>query len=56
MGQHSLEDWEEQPGLTLGKLLSQWKPVWWWPAGGSERKPLTIKDIDPTQFLVIEKY
>lgn len=56
MGPYSLEDWDEQPELTLGKLLTQWKPVWWPPVGGSERKPLTIKDIDPAQFLVIEKY
>ena len=55
MGEQSLEDWEEQPELTLGQLLDQWKPAWW-PMEGSERRTLTIKDINPSEFLVIEKY
>ena len=55
MGERSLEDWEELPGLTLGQLLSQWKPAWW-PDEGGERMTLTIKDINPSEFLVIEKF
>ena len=55
MGEHSLEDWENQLDLTLGQLLSRWKPVWW-PDEGEERKTLTVKDINPSEFLVIEKY
>ena len=54
MGERSLEDWEEQPDLTLGQLLSQWRPAWW-PDEGAERRTLTIKDINPSEFLVIEK-
>ena len=54
MGERSLEDWEEQPDLTLGQLLSQWSPAWW-PEEGAERRTLTIKDINPSEFLVIEK-
>ena len=54
MGERSLEDWEERPELTLGQLLTQWGPAWW-PDEGGERKTLTIKDIDPSEFLVIEK-
>ena len=55
MGRHCLEDWEGQPHLTLGELLRQWKPVWW-PVEDQQRKLLTTKDIDPAQFLVVEKY
>lgn len=55
MGERSLENWEQQPSLTLGQLLSQWKPAWW-PNEGEERRTLTIKDINPSEFLVIEKY
>ena len=56
MGEQSLENWEdEDPGMTLGQLLCQWKPAWW-PLAGEERKPLTIKDVNPSEFLVVEKF
>lgn len=55
MGERSMENWEQQPSLTLGQLLNQWKPAWW-PDEGEERRTLTIKDINPSEFLVIEKY
>ena len=56
MGEHSMENWEnEDPGMTLGQLLAQWMPTWW-PLEGEERKPLTIKDVNPSEFLVVEKF
>ena len=56
MGEQSLESWEEEDeATTLGQLLDQWKPTWW-PIEGEERKPLTIKDINPSEFLVVEKF
>ena len=55
MGEHSLENWEDKMDLTLGQLFSQWSPTWW-PNDGEERKTLTIKDINPSEFLVIEKF
>ena len=55
MGERSLENWEDEADITLGQLLSQWSPAWW-PSEGEERKTLTIKDINPSEFLVIEKF
>ena len=54
MGEQSLELWENET-KTLGQLLDEWKPIWW-PIEGEERKPLTIKDINPSEFLVVEKF
>lgn len=56
MGERSLDSWEEEnESMTLGQLLDQWKPTWW-PIEGEERKPLTIKDVNPSEFLVVEKF
>ena len=54
MGERSLENWEDEH-QTIGQLLDKWKPIWW-PVEGEERRPLTIKDINPSEFLVVEKF
>lgn len=41
--------------LTLGALLDSWKPLWW-AEGGSSRRQLTTKDIDPSEYLIVEKF
>lgn len=41
--------------LTLGALLDSWKPLWWAEKGASRRQ-LTTKDIDPSEYLVVEKF
>ena len=45
-------DLSEQP---LGELLDAWGPTWW-PLEGAKRAQLSIKDIDPAEFLIVEKY
>jgi hypothetical protein len=40
--------------LTLGALLDSWKPLWW-TGHGTARRHLATKDIDPSEFLVVEK-
>ena len=41
--------------LTLGSLLDTWKPLWW-AVGGASRRQLTTRDIDPSEYLVVEKF
>ena len=45
-------DLSEQP---LGELLDSWGPSWW-PLEGSKRTQLSVNDIDPMEFLIVEKY
>ena len=53
---HILEDSSnELVNLSVGELLSSWRPAWW-PLGGTRRAQLTARDIDPSEFLLIEKY
>ena len=52
---HSIEDSEDLSTLTLGELLDSWKPTWW-PVKNTNRKQLTLKDIDPAEFLLVDKY
>ena len=52
---HFIEDTEDLSTLTLGELLDLWKPAWW-PMRGTKRRQLVIKDIDPSEFLLVEKY
>ena len=52
---HSIEDSEDLSKLTLGELLDSWKPTWW-PLKNAKRKQLTLRDIDPAEFLQIDKY
>ena len=40
----------------LGNLLDSWSPTWWHTTEGTKRSQLSIKDIDPAEFLVVEKY
>ena len=40
---------------TLRGLLDAWEPTWW-PLEEAKRTQLSIKDIDPTEFLIVEKY
>lgn len=41
--------------LTLGALLDSWKPLWW-AENGASRRQLTTRDIDPSEYLVVEKF
>ena len=40
---------------TLEELLDTWGPTWW-PLEGAKRAQLSAKDIDPAEFLIVEKY
>ena len=40
---------------TLRGLLDAWGPTWW-PLEEARRTQLSIKDIDPIEFLIVEKY
>ena len=40
----------------LGDLLDSWRPTWWPVKEESKRAQLNVKDIDPAEFLVVEKY
>ena len=40
--------------LKLGVLLDNWKPLWW--AEGRNRRQLTVKDLDPSEYLIVEKF
>ena len=40
---------------NLRELLDAWGPTWW-PLEEAKRTQLSIKDIDPTEFLIVEKY
>lgn len=40
---------------TLRGLLDAWEPTWW-PLEEAKSTQLSIKDIDPTEFLIVEKY
>lgn len=51
---NSVDDKNDLSSLVLGSLLDSWKPLWWAEKGYS-RKKLTKKDIDPSEYLVIEK-
>ncbi len=55
LSHHRLDDTSEESewALTLGQLLNAWTPAWWGVGG---RAQLTPRDIDPAQFLLIEKY
>ncbi len=46
---------DDLSGLTLGDLLDSWKPLWW-AEKGCNRKQLTTKDIDPSEYLVVERF
>ena len=50
---HFIDDSEDLSSLTLGELLDYWKPVWWCHKEG--RKRLMLKDLDPAEFLLVEK-
>ena len=50
-----IEDSEDLSTLTLGALLDLWKPAWW-PLKGTKRKQLAVRDIDPSEFLLVEKH
>lgn len=52
---NSIDDSDDLSSLTLGGLLDSWKPLWW-AEKGSSRKQLTTKDIDPSEYLVVEKF
>lgn len=52
---NSVSDKDDLSTLTLGTLLDSWKPLWW-AAKGCSRKQLTTKDIDPSDYLVVEKF
>lgn len=41
---------------TLRGLLDAWGPTWWPLEEEARRTQLSIKDIDPTEFLIVEKY
>ena len=55
LSHHRLDETSEETewALTLGELLNAWTPAWWGVGG---RVQLTPRDIDPAQFLLIEKY
>lgn len=42
--------------LTLGEVLDEWRPSWWLHTEETKRVQLSVKDIDPAEFLVVEKY
>ena len=46
------ETWKQ----TIGVLLDTWGPSWWGVGAERTRPQLTPRDIDPTEFLLIEKY
>ena len=50
-----VEDSDDLSTQTLGELLNSWRPTWW-PVEGTKRAQLSIKDIDPAEFLLVEKY
>ena len=52
---NSMDDKDDNSSLTLGALLDSWKPSWWAEKGQSRRQ-LTTKDIDPSEYLVVEKF
>ena len=41
--------------LKLGELLDSWKPAWW-TEKFKQKGQLVVKDIDPAEYLVVEKY
>ncbi len=49
-----VDDSEDLSTLSLGELLDLWNPAWWQRKGGS--KGLSLKDIDPAEFLLVEKH
>ena len=53
-----VEDCEEMDlsEQKLGDLLDSWRPSWWPVEEEAKRTQLNIKDIDPAEFLVVEKY
>lgn len=51
---NSLND-KDLSSLTLGALLDHWKPLWW-AEKGHGRRQLTSKDIDPSEYLIVEKF
>ena len=50
---NSLCDKNDLSTLTLGAILDSWKPLWW-AEKGQHRRRLTTKDIDPTEYLIVE--
>lgn len=46
---------KELVDLSIGELLNSWRPAWW-PLEGTRRAQLTARDIEPSEFLLIEKY
>lgn len=52
---NSVDDKDNLSGTTLGALLDSWKPLWW-AEKGCTRKHLTTKDIDPSEYLVVEMF
>lgn len=53
--ENSVDDKADLSSLILGALLDSWKPSWW-AEKGSSRRNLTTKDIDPSEYLTIQKY
>ncbi len=52
LSHHRLDEFsaESEWAVSLGELLGAWSPAWW---GEGD---LTARDIDPAQFLLIERY
>lgn len=52
LSHHRLDEFstESEWAVSLGELLGEWSPAWW---GEGD---LTSRDIDPAQFLLIERY
>lgn len=56
LGDNYFEDSSREVAkISIGELLNCWKPAWW-PLEGTRQTQLTAKDIDPSEFLLIEKY
>ncbi len=48
-------DKDDLSSLKLGELLDTWKPLWW-AERGLKRRQLSEKDIDPSEYLIVEKF
>lgn len=52
---NALDQGDDLSSLTLRDLLDSWKPLWW-AKKGCNRRQLTAKDIDPSEYLIVEKF
>lgn len=55
LGENSVDETKDLSQLTIGELLDTWRPAWW-PETGKKRQQLNIRDVDPSEFLVVEKF